>query len=82
MTVVRVRRVEGANVITLPAELEAQGFVADADLVIEPLEGGEGVALVPADQGEGEERALLRRLVARERPVLDRLEAYDRDHDA
>ncbi|MFZ0216877.1 MAG: hypothetical protein WAM30_13170 [Candidatus Dormiibacterota bacterium] len=82
MAVVRVRRVDGENVIALPAELEDQGFAPGAEILIAPLEDGEGIALLLAGNGDGGERTLLRRLVERERPVLDRLEAYDRDRDA
>lgn len=82
VAVVRVRRVSGENVITLPPELEAQGFVPDAEVTIEPLEDGAGVALVLEASGEEPDRALLRRVVETDRPVHERLERYDRDHDA
>lgn len=82
MAVVKVRRVAGENVITLPPELEAQGFVPGAEVTIESLEGGEGVALVPASPVLERDRALIHRVVERHRGLLDRLERYDRGEDA
>lgn len=78
MTVVRVRRVDGENVITLPKELEAQGFVPDADVTIEPLEDGPGMALVLQAPTPDPDRALRQRILEEERAAFERLERYDR----
>jgi len=77
MAVARVRRVDGENVITLPTELEELGFVPEAEVTIEPLEGGEGIALVFAERARAVAR--MQRLAAENRGLLDRLERYDRD---
>lgn len=77
MATLRVRRVAGENVITLPAELEAQGFVPDAEVTIEPLDDGAGVALVLADRAQAVAR--MRKLVEENQGVLERLERYDRE---
>lgn len=82
MTTVKVRRVAGENVITLPAELEAQGFVPDAEVTIEPLEGDAGIALVLESATQQRDRALLRWVVEKDRGVHERLERYDRDRGA
>lgn len=82
MTTVRVRRVAGENVITLPGELEAQGFVPDAEVTIEPLEGDAGIALVLRSATQERDRALLRWVVEKDRNVHERLERYDRDREA
>lgn len=79
MPVVKVRRVDGENVITLPKELEAEGFVPDAEVSIEPLQEGKGVALMPDSTARERDRALLRWVVERDREVHERLEKYDRD---
>jgi len=68
--------VAGENVITLPVEFEAQGFVADAELTIEPLEDGVGIALVL--DASARDQALRQRILAEEREVFERLERYDR----
>lgn len=82
MAIIKVRRVAGENVITLPKELEAQGFVPDAELTIEPLEDSEGIALLPRGAVPERDRALIRWVVEQDREVLDRLERYDRGEDA
>lgn len=72
----------GENVITLPAELEAQGFVPDAEVTIEPLESDAGIALVLETGTQERDRALLRWVVEKDRNVHERLERYDRDRGA
>ena len=74
---VRVRRVAGENIITLPADLEAQGFVPDAEVTIEPLMDGTGIALVLADRAQAVAR--MRRLAEENRGLLEQLERYDQE---
>jgi hypothetical protein len=82
VAVIRVRRVDGENVITLPKELEARGFIPDVEVTIEPLEDGAGIAVVLEGAVPGRDRALIRRVVEQDREVLDRLERYDRGENA
>lgn len=82
VTTIRVRRVAGENVIALPPELEAQGFVPDAEVTIEPLEDGAGIALVIENSLSEPERSLLLRVVEKDRNVHERLEKYDREGGA
>lgn len=77
VVVVKVRRVDGENVITLPPELEARGFVPGAEVAIEPLEDGEGVALVLVERTRAVAR--MRRLAEENRGLLDRLGRYDQE---
>lgn len=77
MPVVKVRRVDGENVITLPRELEAEGFVPDAEVSIEPREDGRGIALVPVERSKA--MARMRRLAEDNRGLLDRLDRYDQE---
>lgn len=81
VTTVRVRQVDGENVITLPPELEAQGFVPDAEVSIEPLDDGTGIALILDSPIPERDKALIRWVVEQDREVLDRLERYDRGED-
>ncbi len=69
---------DGENVITLPKELEAQGFVPNAEVTIETLEDGAGIALVLDAPIPERDKALIRWAVDQDREVLDRLERYDR----
>jgi hypothetical protein len=82
VAVIKVRRVDGENVITLPKELEARGFIPDAEVTIEPLEDGGGIAVVLEGPVPERDRALIRWVVEQDREVLDRLEKYDRGEDA
>jgi hypothetical protein len=41
MKVVKVRRVGNSNVISIPREFEAQGYVPGASVLVEELAGGE-----------------------------------------
>lgn len=77
MAVVKVRRVAGETVITLPRELEAEGFVPGAEVTIEPLVGGEGVALMLVERARAVAR--MRRLAEENRGLLERLERYDQE---
>jgi hypothetical protein len=78
VAVIKVRRVDGENVITLPKELEARGFVPGAEVKIEPLEDGAGIAVVLEGAVPDRDRALRLRILNEERGVFERLERYDR----
>ncbi len=41
MKIVKVRRVGNSNVISLPREFEAQGYVPGSSVLVEELPGGE-----------------------------------------
>ncbi len=41
MKVVKVRRVGNSNVISIPREFEAQGYVSGSSVLVEELPGGE-----------------------------------------
>jgi hypothetical protein len=79
VTVVKVRRVAGENVITLPKELETEGFLPGVEVIVEGLEGGEGVALVLAERARAIAR--MERLAAENRGLLERLERYDQENE-
>ena len=77
MPVVKIRRVGNSNVITLPSELEEQGFRAGVAAVLETLEDGSLRVTAVPDLNE-HIRGLARATAARRRRALAILEAHDR----
>jgi len=49
MKIVKVRRVGNSNVVSIPREFEAEGYVPGASVLVEELPGG-GLRLVPTDK--------------------------------
>ena len=76
MQMVKVRRVGNSNVISLPRELEAQGYVPGATVVVEVLPTGElRVTPVVVVRRLTPERAA--ELADKHHVLLDRLAAGD-----
>lgn len=78
MYIVKVRRVGNSNVITLPKELEASGYVAGTAVRIEQLPDGQIRMRHDGELSDEEKNAIVRRVVAENREALDLLAAYDR----
>lgn len=49
MRIVKVRRVGNSNVVSIPREFEADGYVPGASVLVEELPGG-GIRIVPTDK--------------------------------
>lgn len=78
MYIVKVRRVGNSNVITLPKELEASGYVAGASVLIERLPDGQLRMARATSLSPEQWRGLAESVVAADREALDKLAAYDR----
>ena len=75
---VKVRRVGSSNVISLPRDLEELGFRPDTQVMLRPLPNGEGLLVIPANQIDAYIDRIAAQVIEEERPVLERLAAYDR----
>ena len=49
MKIVKVRRVGNSNVVSIPRELEARGYVPGSSVLVEELPGGE-LRIMPTEQ--------------------------------
>jgi antitoxin component of MazEF toxin-antitoxin module len=77
MNIVTVRRVGNSNVITLPRALEELGYTVGTRVMLDAQPNGDIVVRT----GEAVREymlALARQVIAEDRGVLERLEAYDR----
>jgi antitoxin component of MazEF toxin-antitoxin module len=77
MQVVKVRKVGNSNVVSLPKIFAQAGFHEGQPVIIEQLETGE-LLLTPVKPHQESIRARAREIIARRRPALERLEAYER----
>jgi antitoxin component of MazEF toxin-antitoxin module len=77
MHVVKVRRVGNSNVVTLPQEYEAAGYVPGTSVVVEQTPTGELLVMPEARLRDGVQE-IGRRVIAEHREALDLLEAHDR----
>ena len=78
MKVVKVRRVGNSNVVSLPKELEASGFVPGSSVLIEETAEGE-LRVVRADQVRERVGEVSRRLVSERAEALRILAEHDPD---
>jgi antitoxin component of MazEF toxin-antitoxin module len=76
MQVVKVRKVGNSNVVSLPKNFAQAGFREGQSVIIEQLETGE-LLLTPIQSHQESIRARAREIIARRRPTLERLEAYE-----
>lgn len=77
MKIVRVRRVGNGNVVSIPKELEAAGFTAGTDVLLEQMPDG-ALRLVRTDNVRDLIRETGRRVIKEDREALDILAAHDR----
>jgi antitoxin component of MazEF toxin-antitoxin module len=80
MKIMKIRRVGNSNVVSLPHELESQGFTAGTMVMVHQLPTGE-VRIVPADRVHMSIREVGRNIVDENREALDMLADYEREHD-
>lgn len=76
MKVVKVRRVGNSNVVSIPRELEARGYVPGTSVLVEELEGGE-LRIMPTAQVRERIRAVGRRVVSEHGEALKILAQHD-----
>jgi antitoxin component of MazEF toxin-antitoxin module len=77
MQVVKIRRVGSSNVLTLPRELEAAGFVAGTSLIVDQTPSG-ALVLFPESQFSQHVQQIGQRVIEEHREALDLLAAADR----
>lgn len=78
MKVVKVRRVGNSNVVSLPRELEASGYVPGTSVLVEELPDGE-LRILPTDRMRERVREIAARTVSEHAEALEILESYDAD---
>lgn len=76
MKIVKVRRVGNSNVVSIPRELEARGYVPGTSVLVEELEGGE-LRIMPTEQVSERIRAVGRRVVSEHGEALKILAEHD-----
>lgn len=81
MKVVKVRRVGNSNVVSLPRELEASGYVPGTSVLVEELPDGE-LRILPTDRVRERVREIAARAVSERAEALEILASYDADQDA
>lgn len=77
MVVMKIRRVGNSNVVSIPRDLEAVGYVAGSSVAIERLPTGE-LLIVPESRVREHVRAEGRRAIEENHEALRMLEEYDR----
>lgn len=78
MKVVKVRRVGNSNVISIPREFEANGYVPGASVLVEELPGGE-LRIVSTEKVREHIRSIGERVVADHAQALQILADHDPD---
>jgi antitoxin component of MazEF toxin-antitoxin module len=72
MKVVKVRRVGNSNVVSLPRELEASGYVPGTSVLVEELPDGE-LRILPTERVRG----IAARVVSERTEALEILASHD-----
>jgi antitoxin component of MazEF toxin-antitoxin module len=78
MRIVKVRRVGNSNVVSIPRELETQGYAVGSSVLVEELPGGE-LRIMPTDAVRERIRETGRRLVDAHPEALRILAEHDPD---
>jgi antitoxin component of MazEF toxin-antitoxin module len=78
MKVVKVRRVGNSNVISIPREFEAQGYVPGSSVLVEELPGGE-LRIMSTEKVRERIREVGERVVSEHDEALQTLADYDPD---
>lgn len=81
MKVVKVRRVGNSNVVSIPREFEARGYVAGTSVLVEELDGGE-LRLIPTDHVRDRIRSIGQRVVDEHAEALQVLAEHDPDNES
>jgi antitoxin component of MazEF toxin-antitoxin module len=78
MKIVKVRRVGNSNVVSIPREFEAQGYVPGSSVLVEDMPGGE-LRITPTDRVRERIRDVGRRIVDEHPEALRLLAEHDPD---
>jgi antitoxin component of MazEF toxin-antitoxin module len=78
MKIVKIRRVGNSNVVSLPRELEASGYLPGASVLVDELPNGE-LRIVPAERLRESVGDMARRLASEHEEALRILAEYDPD---
>jgi antitoxin component of MazEF toxin-antitoxin module len=78
MKIVKVRRVGNSNVVSLPRELEASGYVPGTSVLVEELPGGE-LRILPTEMLRRRVRQIAARSVSGRAEALEILARHDAD---
>lgn len=81
MKIVKVRRVGNSNVVSLPRELEASGYVPGTSVLVEELADGE-LRILPTEMVRERVRQIAARTVSERSGALQILADHDAEHDA
>jgi antitoxin component of MazEF toxin-antitoxin module len=81
MKIVKVRRVGNSNVVSLPRELEAIGYVPGTSVLVEELPDGE-LRILPTEKVRECVRGIADRAVSEHSEALEALANHDADPDA
>lgn len=81
MKIVKVRRVGNSNVVSLPRELEASGYVPGTSVLVEELAGGE-LRILPTEMLRERVRQIASRTVSERAEALQILASHDAEPDA
>ncbi len=76
MKIMKIRRVGNSNVVSLPHELESQGYIAGSEVMIEALPSGE-LRITPTAQVREYVREMGRAIIAENQEALDILAQDD-----
>jgi antitoxin component of MazEF toxin-antitoxin module len=80
MKIVKVRRVGNSNVVSLPRELEASGYVPGTSVLVEELADGE-LRILPTEMVRTRVRQIAGRTVSDRAEALEILAKHDADLD-
>jgi antitoxin component of MazEF toxin-antitoxin module len=81
MKIVKVRRVGNSNVVSLPRELEASGYVPGTSVLVEELADGE-LRILPTEMLRTRVRQIASRAVSDRSQALEILASHDADLDS
>jgi antitoxin component of MazEF toxin-antitoxin module len=81
MKIVKVRRVGNSNVVSLPREFEASGYVPGTSVLVEELADGE-LRILPTEMVRKRVRQIAARTVSERSGALQILADHDTERDA
>jgi antitoxin component of MazEF toxin-antitoxin module len=78
MQTVKIRRVGNSNVVTIPAEFEADGYTAGATVIVDQAADG-SLTLVPERSVREMIRSAARQIIREDQETLEILAQHDAD---
>ena len=79
MKILRVRRIGNSNMVSIPKELEAEGFTPGTEVLLEQMADG-ALRLVRTEAVSALIRDVGRQVIAEDREALEILAAHDRSN--